>query len=754
MKKARITAALLVVLFQLAGCGGGNPADKPATGKSADGEAVASSPAEALSWLSASDRQSLETWKGQIVKSCSASAIFKPGDAEDSPGLVDIANLAAKTSGSFQLQGTAGEFLLLGSPRGATGQQSSSLKTSTTVDGKAVSGISAATNRNGAHCSVTLFGQPIADMQLASGVPVIAHFNSEKLKKISDIPNGYEPAPVGVAARVATTAFIDPVRLALSPTEAAYPLLSASLGIPDATIRSFFPLAGNLVSRDISVSALDLQTVPFNLSFPNLMGNESDIAALKVAGAHTENFRWLIRPPDEASAVQGDWSLFAQVHFNGTPAKGGQAWVQNLLLEANRAYADSEASKCFTQRFTLGRTFEQSLSPKSVRPSFGEIASPCAALSKDLSQTILTTPEALHTFTSVFSSVPPSQQANYGDWEYELVSLAALVTAANKNIAQTLDPEGQVPAIQKASGDAHYFLGGIGQTPALQNFSPDLVKLSFSWALHGVQATNRADILEAVKKAAPDFPTSTSQLLRDLDRDPAANPTLSTLPSNSRPPIPRSGRQQKQRPTRSIPVSWIANKASSVLQSRFPAGTVQSWCDTLDAAKAFADADAPRDSGFSHDNALAALIEHSVEEGWDAGTYRDMDQILAAAPLKPGGDFYKDHSSLARWIGWDLLSRKKGAMLDPAFGGRYARFTPTEIDLVQRLDRLSETSLKYDLSRGFWDPLWAHCDNAAFDARGESLKTQVSLLESETDFSKKFQIENHIRESLQDCTGP
>lgn len=707
------------------------------------------------------ERANYAAWKANPRKACSTAAAFEGKTDGENVG-IDAQTFLQQTGGSLAVRDAAGGFLLLGSGYDLTGYTRSSLGRQLTVNG-GKKAFEAEMERQGSRCVVKLDGKQVYETEILASVPVLA------------FGRGAIAAPVTTPAYIRTQAwgleshglleavFGGSVRAAELDAELVA-LLPFTATWSKAERERLFPVQ-RLGGRHVAFFPPEAGLVPFNSEHPALTGVEASWTALAQATGET-SFELYVTPPLFArdgfgnKADTGLWHLAATVAWE-TPSGSSlpNYKLTSLTLADAVPFDGARMAACMQQRQTAFASTGL-YGTDAYSPHFDGVIGACAALAADSDRALYEIPEARALVTLHFSGVTGKPGVGYGGWDGGLAALARQAVARNEGVAAALDPTGASPLIAHLDRYAQAIVAGTAERPTLLEKTATYVDtFGLTWALRGedVDVALIDRFLAAFERAMLPFPESVDAWVSDVASKPTA-PEQATRADYALAltdeTIAAVLELRRVALAAGLDGAFANAKLDDVIQAATPVDALlPTWSLTIAALADFKKRDLLRAEGesqFSFESNFLDLAGRGIKEDWVEADLVNVETIAAVASYDEFCKLHADVSTLFACKNASAFTREAKGFLAPERAAAYVALAGELGQTLKGLEGGSDWSLKLDLIRSFFEPVWKSCDAGGINANRETLKGLLTQRKNAETFAR-FELDRKISDLLDAC---
>ncbi len=711
--------------------------------------------------IGARERANYASWKANPRKACTTAAAFEGKTEGEDVGL-DAQVFLQQTSGSLAVRDAAGGFLLLGSGYGLTGTTRSSLGRQLTVNGDKKA-FEAEMERQGSNCIVKLDGKQVYETEILASVPVLA-FGRGPIAAPVTTPayirtqawgvesHGLLEAVFGGAVRAAE---LDAELVALLPFTASWPKSERA---------RLFP-AERLGGRHVAFFPPEAGLVPFNSEHPALTGAEASWTALGQSTGEA-SFEVYVTPPLFAregfgnKADTGLWHLAVTVTWetpSGTSLPNYK--LTSLTLADPVPFDGARMAACMQQRQNAF-AFTGLYGNDAYSPHFDGVVGACAALAADSDRALYDIPEARALVTAHFSGVTGKAGVGYGGWEGGLAALARQAVARNEGVAAMLDPVGASPLIAHLDRYAQAIVAGTAARPTLREKTAGYVDtFGLTWALRGeeVDLALLDRFLAAFERAMLPFPESVDAWMGDIRSKPNA-PEQATRADYALAltdeTIGAVLELRRVALAAGLDGALADLKLDDVIQAATPVDALlPAWSLTIAALTDFKKRDLLRAEGerqFSFESNFLDLARRGIKEDWVEADLVNVETIASVASHDEFCKRSSDVSTLFACKNAAAFTREAKGFLAPERAAAYVALAGEMSQILKGLTDSSDWSLKIDLVRSFFEPVWKSCDAGGINANRETLKGLLAQRAKAETFAR-FELDRKISDLLDAC---
>ena len=467
------------------------------------------------------DRLALTRWEHALVKRCDARDALGITVAGPDEGDVDLGILRAQmqqdNNNDIPTLTTSQERVVFGNPH----LVQASSATAWNVAGARITAVS----EHGT-CTLSIDDVVIHRALLATQVPIEARLLTAPGSP-TVIERAYVPHIIGRSyVGVRSHGLWDAMQSAVRPDKATTQHVAERLGLTRAMAHRLFVRQYNL-SLAAAMQVLHGNNIPwFSPATPDVMGTSEDIATL----FEREDLRTRLQLVMRASpwptvqtprTPQAAWLTLeatVQVRPPHGPSRASVPASTEVCLQALRIAPPTwvgpyTGTRCLQDRAAILLGGRANTASSTVMPTFASIAEPCAVFEDGLRPQGYTDGVFMDLLPQVLRHVLAGPRVDYKGWDTVLLRVAADLQRNQQDIAQSLDPHGQAPVIDRLGDSLSMLQGALVAYPNLQNERAAMVHMVGGQALRGNVAS----------------PTCLNAMLATLDGAFAAFPDASRL---------------------------------------------------------------------------------------------------------------------------------------------------------------------------------------------------------------------------------
>ena len=485
-----------------------------------------------------SDKQALARWQHALVKRCDARAALGiiEGDAHNldgQGGAIDVAllheRLQQDTRDAIPTLVTPKERVIFGSPQ-------LSPHTSTSIWQAGNMPVTATLEHS--VCTLRLYDTVIYRALLATQVPIEARLPAYKCNSTSRTRT-YKAHPVGAShVGVQGQGLWDVVQNAMRPNDATTAHVAKHLGIPQATAHRLFERQPNF-SFGTAMQVMHGDKIPwFSRATPEVIGTAEDIATLFSRNDLRTRLHLVMRTTpwptlQMARAPRTAWlTVEAAVRIGPRPGPRPASDIQleSLQVAPPTWVGSYTGTQCLQDRAAMLLGSRDTTAP--ITPAWAHVAEPCAVFDDQARPQGYTDGVYMDLLPRVMRHIDPGPQVDWRGWDAVLLRIASDLQRNQQDIAQTLDPHGQAPAIDRLGESWANLHAVIATYPHLQNERPAIAHMIGMQALHGhiADAIRLDGMLSAMDRAFDAFPEAARRWVAQLEqRDMLQDSTFSTV---------------------------------------------------------------------------------------------------------------------------------------------------------------------------------------------------------------------------------
>lgn len=746
----RSWALAMAPLFFLAACGGSDSKSGEHPGELRP----AGSPDEALGRLNAADRASFDAWRAKLDKNCSTNAIFSPDkDTEARSPLLD-ANLLEARAPEGTLTADA-RFVLLGRGETPSGESKSVFSRSENINGRMYQ-LEAQALRRGGTCTVSLYGQTVFETTVFERVQIAASQNGQATSdEVLSRPE-VVPSRTGEFAQLKDHEISQLLAKALAPRDWTRAFVAERLGLAEAYVARRFsvnpteaPLFGAAHVFDFQGQTPESPFLAWTRGVSSITGPTDAVTAL--LSASEMNFNGYFRFGAKLRTLQ----FKVRVQTVEGDARVRKYRLASAKLLPSATVSDTVATTCYRRRLAALQAFEET-SPgthKIAAPDYGFVAGPCEVFSGDFMEAILGAEDIRRGIGAKLARIEASSTTSYRGWDLAVTQMAHKLVERGASVKDTFAEPGQnIPVLAQVDTNLQTALEGLRTRTTLEPMRGELLTTALHWAFRGnsPDVAKFRDILAALANSVDPFLNSTRELHAKLRNEPLDHDAELAFAAGLTEAYKTAGRRGMEL-ARTLE---LTPPFGDVIQTQLSLDSLSTYVARLEAANAFATRDRARaGQSYSFARTLKNVIEKGLKENWSAATYEELERVAPVARFQTMCEHYSSVSEWADCISLSDFSVGAKGLLSPAVNGRYGRLAARYETFFPLLEPSQKYfSLRYDLVHPFFEPLWKECTNEEFETRAATLDGRVRAAAAEKNDSKRWTLEQKIRELLrQDC---
>ena len=559
-----------------------------ACGQKSGDQSTARSPEEALAKLSGQHRQNFENWKNRPFKSCLAADAFGlQGSSTADPEGVDGAALVRQNGGSLAF-GDGSEFAIISSMTGLSGVSQSKAEEKQDDNGATYS-ISAAADRSGSNCAISVYGQKVYETQIAATFMIGASWAKNKPAQAAARALQLRPLLGGLTEAMGSGAF-PLIMESLRPSRAAIAPIARKLGVDEAFAAKYFQFAPSAALAAAVRFSGDAASVWTGSADGALIASEAALRTAFGGGAPFALDVRLVIPQFTFGEVAnvadaGSWRIEAAAIARASGDGYVYSW-QTFAPTGQTPADEKQAIDCVASR---GRTLLGARGGSDdVRPSPSELFAPCLAIHRQAEALTYDTGAMAPVVVQALERTRPSATLRYNGWDEALMRLAIAAAEKGDDVANAIDPGGRVAAIALASRDLDAWRSELSlASPATRSLKNEIYRMSLQWALEGRRASAARDreIRIAIDNVADVFAPSTIRMVRELARSPDVAAIQVAFAADMNPAYKREAARASALATELGDDSFASDVAAQILQSRPSLADLRAWSSGYELAR-------------------------------------------------------------------------------------------------------------------------------------------------------------------------
>ncbi len=479
--------------------------------------------------LSEAETTALTRWQHALVKRCDARTALGVAPANANDGDIDTGVLRAQLqqdgSDAIPTLETPQERVVFGTPR---------LNQSTTASAWNVGDVRVAAALDNSICTLRINDMVVYQTLLAVQVPIEARLPTGGMAQPwlarPFITHGIGSSYVGVSGG----GLWDAMQGAIRPDAATCVHVAQRLGVTPAAAHRLFAPQPEL-SFVSAMQVLHGDNMPwFSRATPDIMGAAEDIATLFSRDELRTRLHLVMRTapwPTLASTRRQEaaWlTLEATVRIGQLRGSRPTTRVrlETLQIAPPTWVGPYVGTRCLQDRAAM------LLGSHAAMPAWASIAEPCAGFDDETRPLGYTDGVYMDLLPQVMRDVAPGPHVDWHGWDTVLLRVASDLQHNQQDIAQTLDPHGQAPAIDRLGDSLAMLQEAAAAYPHLQTDSAAIAHMVGRQALRGrvASATRLQAMLATMDQAFAAFPDASRTWVAQLeDRDMLQDATFATV---------------------------------------------------------------------------------------------------------------------------------------------------------------------------------------------------------------------------------